>query len=103
MTARFKLADVGGQATSRLPVKLPGEKNYKMITKALAGTAIVFGAAVGLAAPAIADPNPFGGIGCTCQPEPANEKVGAPIPSPDQTTPALQQGLAALQANQGHQ
>ncbi len=71
-----------------------------MITKTLAGAAIVLGAAVALAEPAVADPNPFG-VNCTCQT--VNDKVDAPMPSPDQTTPAIQQGLAALQANQGHE
>ena len=38
-----------------------------MITKVLVSGAIVLGAAVGLAAPAGADPNPFSNVSCSCQ------------------------------------
>jgi hypothetical protein len=47
-------------------------QHRQLITKTLAGTAIVFGAWIAGAAPANAntngtDPNPFGGLKCDCQ------------------------------------
>ena len=39
-----------------------------MITKLLVGGAIAVSAAVRVAVPASADPNPFGDFSCSCQP-----------------------------------
>ncbi len=72
-----------------------------MLTKFLVSAAIVFGAAVSVAAPALADPSPFGGVGCadpmTCQ---QSRLVGSQVPNPEQMPQGIQQGLAALQGQQ---
>jgi hypothetical protein len=61
----------------------------EMITKLLVSRAIVLGAAVGLAAPAGAAPNPFSNLGCSCQtPGPATSPVGT-----DQINQGIQDGL----------
>ena len=76
-----------------------------MITKLLASAAIVLGAAVGVAAPALADPtptpnpNPSAGInpfiGILCAPSP-NCQRGMPSQAldPQQLTQAIQQGIS---------
>ena len=67
-----------------------------MITKLLGTAAIVLGAAVGAAAPALADPINNNIYGCACQaPTPK-----APAPSADQMTQAVQKALSDLQASQ---
>ena len=72
-----------------------------MLTKFLVSAAIVFGAAVGVAAPALADPSPFGGVGCadpmTCQ---QSRLVGSQGAEPRTDAQGIQQGLAALQGQQ---
>jgi len=79
-----------------------------MITKLLVSAAIVLGAAVGVATPALADPapgpnpnpsiNPFMGISCSpsanCQ-----QGMSSQQPDPQQLTPIMQQGFSDLQAN----
>lgn len=69
-----------------------------MITKVLLSAAIALGAAVGVAAPAMADPV-TSSTTCTCQP-PA-EKVGPAVPSPEQFTQGIQKAFSDLQARQG--
>ena len=79
-----------------------------MITKLLVSAAIVVGAAVGVAAPALADPaptpnpnpgsiNPFMGINCApsanCQ-----QGMSPQQPDPQQLTPIMRQGFSDLQA-----
>ena len=71
-----------------------------MITKVLVSAAIAFGAAVGVAAPAGADPNPFSTLGCSCQ-APGTQGIG-PIVT-DQVHAGIHQGRADLQAIQGQQ
>lgn len=70
-----------------------------MIAKALAGAAIAVGAAVGVAAPAVADPNPFGDLTCGC----VMDKAGSVVPSQDQMSQAILQGLTRLQTTQAQQ
>jgi hypothetical protein len=68
-----------------------------VIRKILFAAAIAFSAAAGIAAPASADPSPFGTLGCNCQP---------PAPAPDAKAPAMnpmdlgiQNGLGFLHGN----
>jgi Spy/CpxP family protein refolding chaperone len=76
-----------------------------MITKLLASAAIVLGAAIGVAAPALADPtptpnphpyagvNPFSALNCAPSP---NCQQGMPSQAldPQQLTQAIQQGIS---------
>jgi hypothetical protein len=65
-----------------------------VITKVLFGAAIALGVAAGIATPASADPNPFGTLGCSCQPP-----VAAPHgkqPATDQMDQGIQNGLGYL-------
>jgi hypothetical protein len=69
-----------------------------MITRVLVSGAIAVGAAVGLAAPAMAD-EPFTPVTtCTC--EPPAQKDGSAAPSLEQMTRAIQQALSEIQASQ---
>jgi hypothetical protein len=52
----------------------------QVIRRILFVAAIAFGAAAGIAAPASADPSPFGTLGCSCKP---------PATVPDGTAPAM--------------
>ncbi len=65
-----------------------------MITKALFGAAIALGAALGMAAPASADPSPFGTLGCSCRPQVAGPDGKAPVT--DQMDQGIQNGLGYL-------
>jgi hypothetical protein len=69
-----------------------------VVTKLLVSGAIVLGAAVGLAAPSGADPNPFSNLSCSCQ-------TPGPATSPDvtdQVNQGIQDGLTTdLPAVQG--
>ncbi len=68
-----------------------------MIAKVLLIAAIAVGAAVGVAAPAMAD-EPFTPVTtCSCD-SPAPK---APAPSPEQMNQSIQQALAGLQAGEG--
>ena len=64
-----------------------------MISKVLFGAAIVLSAAVGIAAPASAEPSPFGTLGCSCQP---------PVSVPDAKTPATGQVDQGIQNGLGY-
>lgn len=81
-----------------------------MITKVLVSTTIALGAAVGLAAPALADPstdqiNPFGAI-CSgskdCAPTGETGKAPEQMP-PDQMMREIQDGFSGLQAIKAQQ
>ncbi|EUA15328.1 hypothetical protein I546_0124 [Mycobacterium kansasii 732] len=61
-----------------------------MISKILAGVALAAGAAVWIAAPAGADPDPFGNLGCSCQ----SPVQGNPA---DQLNQGIQQGQSDLE------
>ena len=65
-----------------------------MITKVFFGAAIALGVALGVAAPASADPSAFGTLGCTCTPPVANPDGKAPVT--DQMDQGIQNGLAWL-------
>lgn len=65
-----------------------------MINKILFGAAIVLGAAVGIAAPAGAEPSPFGTLGCACQPPPTAPGGKAPAMNP--TDQGIQNGLGFM-------
>ena len=72
-----------------------------MITKVLVGAGISVAAAVGIAAPAGADPSVFGVLSCSCQ-------QAAPAPDgeasvTDQVNEGIQRGLADLQGIGGQQ
>lgn len=70
-----------------------------MIAKLLVGAAIVFGAAVGAAASASADPSPFSTLGCSCQdPAPAGSTTLT-----DKIDRGIQQGLSVLPTTQVQQ
>ena len=69
-----------------------------MITKVLVSAAIALGAAVGVAAPASADTNPFSTLGCSCQ-APGMQGIGPTVT--DQVHQGIQQGRADLQASLG--
>lgn len=83
-------------------VNLKGS-GYRMITKLLVSAAIVLGAAVGVAAPALADPapnpnpgiNPFAGVNCASG---TNCQQFSQQPDPQQLTPIMRQGFSDLQA-----
>jgi hypothetical protein len=65
-----------------------------VITKILFGAAIAFAAAAGVAAPANADPSPFGTLGCSCTPAAAVPNDKAPVT--DQMNQGIQNGLGFL-------
>lgn len=69
------------------------------IKKALFGLAIALSAATGLAAPASADPSPFGTLGCSCQP-PATVPGNAPVTDPMDR--GIQNGLDYLHNTPQH-
>ena len=71
-----------------------------MITKVLVGAAIALGAAFGVAAPATADPNPFGTLGCSCQ-APGTQGIGPTVT--DQINTGIHQGQSDLRAALGQQ
>ena len=64
-----------------------------MIKKILFGAAIAFAVAAGVAAPANADPSPFGTLGCSCQPPAA---APGKAPGMDQMDQGIQNGLDFL-------
>jgi hypothetical protein len=68
-----------------------------VIKKALLAAAIAFSAAAGIAAPASADPSPFGTLGCNCQP-PATAP-GGHAPDMNPTDLGIQNGLGFLNGN----
>ena len=68
-----------------------------MIRQILLAGAIAFSAAVGIAAPASADPSPFGTLGCSCQP-PATAP-GDKTPAMNPTDLGIQNGLGFLHGN----
>jgi hypothetical protein len=68
-----------------------------VIRKVLIGAAIALGAAAGSAAPASADPSPFGTLGCSCQPPAA--VPGGQAPATDQVIQGIQNGLGFLHGN----
>lgn len=65
-----------------------------MINKVLFGAAIALSAAVGIAAPAGADPSPFGTLGCSCQPPATAPSGKAPAMNP--TDLGIQNGLGFM-------
>lgn len=65
-----------------------------VIKKILFGAALAFSVAVGVAAPAGADPSPFGTLGCSCQPPAA--VPGGKAPATDQMDQGIQNGLGYL-------
>lgn len=65
-----------------------------MLTKILANGAVVLSAAVGLAAPASADPSPFNGLSCNCK---ETAPAGSPILT-EKIDRGIQQGLSGLPA-----
>ncbi|HXB84954.1 hypothetical protein [Mycobacterium sp.] len=67
-----------------------------MIKKALFGAAIALAAAAGVAAPASADPSPFGTLGCTCTSPAAAPDGKAPVK--DQLDQGIKNGLGFLKA-----
>ncbi len=71
-----------------------------MIMKVLVSAAIALGAAVGVAAPASADPNPFSNLGCSCQ-APGQQGTGPAVT--DQINQGIQQGQSDLQSIRGQQ
>jgi hypothetical protein len=68
-----------------------------VIRKILFAAAIAFSAAAGIAAPASADPSPFGTLGCSCQP-PA-PVPGAKAPAMNPMDLGIQNGLGFLHGN----
>jgi hypothetical protein len=68
-----------------------------VITKVLLSGVIMFGAAVGAATPAYADPSVFGNLSCSCE-QPATGPHPAPADK-DQVNQGIQNGLADGQAN----
>jgi hypothetical protein len=68
-----------------------------VIRQILFGAAIAFSAAAGIAAPASADPSPFGTLGCSCQP-PATAP-GGKAPAMNPTDLGIQNGLGFLHGN----
>jgi hypothetical protein len=68
-----------------------------VINKILFGAAIALSVAVGIAAPAGADPSPFGTLGCSCQP-PATAP-GGKAPAMNPTDLGIQNGLGFLHGN----
>jgi hypothetical protein len=71
-----------------------------VITKVLLSGAIMFGAAVGVATPAYADPSVFGNLSCSCE-QPAPGPHGAPADK-DQVNQGIQSGLTDGRANPAH-
>jgi hypothetical protein len=68
-----------------------------VIRQILLVAAIAFSAAAGIAAPASADPSPFGTLGCSCQPPATAPGDKAPAMNPmDQ---GIQNGLGFLHGN----
>jgi hypothetical protein len=65
-----------------------------VIKKILFGAAIVFSAAMGVAAPASADPSAFGTLGCSCKP-PATVPDGK-APATDPMDQGIKNGLGYL-------
>jgi hypothetical protein len=65
-----------------------------VITRVLLGTAIALVTALGVAAPASADPSSFGTLGCTCRPPVTYPDGKAPVT--DQVDQGIQNGLAWL-------
>lgn len=65
-----------------------------MITKVLFGATIALGVALGVAAPAGADPSSFGVLGCSCTPPVADPNGKAPVS--DQVDQGIQNGLGYL-------
>ncbi len=63
-----------------------------MLTKILASSAVVLSAAVGVAAPTSADPNPFTGLSCNCK---ETAPAGSPILT-EKIDRGIQQGLSGL-------
>lgn len=68
-----------------------------MITKVLLSGVIMFGAAVGAAIPANADPSVFGNLSCSCE-QPATGRQRVPADK-DQVNQGIQNGLIDGQAN----
>jgi hypothetical protein len=68
-----------------------------VITKVLLSGAIIFGAAVGAATPAAADPSVFGNLSCSCE-QPATGPHPAPADK-DQVNQGIQNGLTDGRAN----
>ncbi len=68
-----------------------------MITKVLLSGVIMFGAAVGAAIPAYADPSVFGNLSCSCE-EPAGPQRGPA--DKDQVNQGIRTGLTDGRANQ---
>lgn len=67
-----------------------------MITKALFSAALAVAGAVGVAAPAMADP-----LTTTCKCEPQAQKAASPAPTDAQLDQGIQRALSAMQASQG--
>jgi hypothetical protein len=65
-----------------------------VIRKVLLGAAIAFGAALGAAAPAGADPSSFGTLGCSCTP--TVTVPGGKAPGGDEIDQGIKNGLAWL-------
>ena len=72
-----------------MPLRSP-----QVIMNVLFSAAIAL-AAVGLAATASADPNPFSNLSCSCESPPGLGRAG-----PGQIAQGIRDGLADLQANQ---
>lgn len=66
-----------------------------MITKALVSAAIALGAAVGVAAPATADPNTFGNLSCSCHQAAPESTPG--VPKPFTANDQLNEGIQAAE------
>ena len=71
-----------------------------MIKKVLFGAAIALSAAAGIAAPASAEPSPFGTLGCSCRP-PAAVPDAKP-PASNQVDQGIQNGLGYLHGTPPH-
>jgi hypothetical protein len=70
-----------------------------MMKRILASVALLFAALAVTAAPAGADPSPFGALGCSCQ-----SVSGVPAGTPDvkdQVDQGIQNGLASLHRPHG--
>jgi hypothetical protein len=73
------------------------EQEPEVIPKVLLSAVIMFGAAVGAAIPAYADPSVFGNLSCSCeQPATGGQRVPA---DRDQVNQGIQNGLIDGQAN----
>jgi hypothetical protein len=65
-----------------------------VLKKVLLSAAITLGAAIAVATPANADPNPFGTLGCSC-----TQPIDVPHDGPavkDQVNAGIQSGLGSL-------